>query len=334
MLTNSYQLAQDFWEYIPAMTITDCCYFPLCLSYWCCPVICEDRRKIWTDEKQRWEESEKRREEKKKEDQIKIKAEKVRRKKIQVRAKRYESHETLFFQCGSGWSRVGSLKRRVRSQLARWDMKIACRCGAKRMPKSKCTKHTKFGALFEVEMWKKCTRCRAKHISKSKCTKHTRFGALFEVEMSKKCTRCRAKHISKSKCTKHTRFEWQLRCRKSAPRCGTTRISKSKCSKHYMFGALLAVEMSKECTLPWRDARFQVEMYKTQHVRSTFGSSHFRCRKSARCCGVKHISESKCSKHYMFGLLLDVQMSFHAAGARDCAPCQKWAKCEGFLACP
>ena len=30
--------------------------------------------------------------------------------------------------------------------------------------------------------------CGAKHISKSKCTKHTRFGALFEVEMSKKRT--------------------------------------------------------------------------------------------------------------------------------------------------
>ena len=28
----------------------------------------------------------------------------------------------------------------------------------------------------------------AKHISKSKCTKHTRFGPLLEVEMSKKCT--------------------------------------------------------------------------------------------------------------------------------------------------
>ena len=77
-----------------------------------------------------------------------------------------------------------------------------------------------------------------------------------------------------------------------------------------MFGALLAVEMSKECTPLWRDARFQVKTYKTQHVRSLFGSSHFRCRKSARCCGVKHISESKCSKHYMFGPLLDVQMSF------------------------
>ena len=27
-------------------------------------------------------------------------------------------------------------------------------------------------------------------------------------------------------------------------------------------------------------------------------------------------------------------MSFRVAGARDCAPCQKWAKREGFVACP
>ena len=27
-------------------------------------------------------------------------------------------------------------------------------------------------------------------------------------------------------------------------------------------------------------------------------------------------------------------MSFRMAGARDCAPCQKWAKGEGFVACP
>ena len=32
--------------------------------------------------------------------------------------------------------------------------------------------------------------------------------------------------------------------------------------------------------------------------------------------------------------LLDVQMSFRVAGARDCAPCQKWAKCEDFVAFP
>jgi len=37
-------------------------------------------------------------------------------------------------------------------------------------------------------MWKKCTPWGAKHISKSKCTKHTTFGPLLEVQMSKKCT--------------------------------------------------------------------------------------------------------------------------------------------------
>ena len=36
----------------------------------------------------------------------------------------------------------------------------------------------------------------------------------------------------------------------------------------------------------------------------------------------------------MFAPLLDVQMSFRVAGARDCGPCQKWAKREGFVAFP
>ena len=31
-----------------------------------------------------------------------------------------------------------------------------------------------------------------------------------------------------------------------------------------------------------------------------------RCRQTARCCGAKHISKSKCSKHITFGALLDV----------------------------
>ena len=34
----------------------------------------------------------------------------------------------------------------------------------------------------------------------------------------------------------------------------------------------------------------------------------------------------------MLGQLLNVQMSFRVAGARDCGPCQKWAKREGFVA--
>ena len=119
--------------------------------------------------------------------------------------------------------------------------------------------------------------------------------------------------------------------------------------------------MSKKCTPLWREAHFQVKMYNTHQVRTTFGSwdvgkvhavvvrstcasekakstprwEHFwklRCRKSARRCGAKHMSKSKCLKHQRFGPLLDVQMSFRVAGARDCAPCQKWAKREGFVA--
>ena len=65
---------------------------------------------------------------------------------------------------------------------------------------------------------------------------------------------------------------WKLRCRKSVRRCGVKHISKSKCTKHTMFGPLLEVEMSKKCTPLWREAHFQVKMYKTHHVRTTFGS--------------------------------------------------------------
>ena len=66
---------------------------------------------------------------------------------------------------------------------------------------------------------------------------------------------------------------WKLRCRKSARRCGAKHISKSKCTKHTSIGPLLEVEMSKKCTPLWREAHFQVKMYKTPHVRATFGGS-------------------------------------------------------------
>ena len=80
---------------------------------------------------------------------------------------------------------------------------------------------------------------------------------------------------------------WKLRCRKSARRCGAKHISKSKCTKHTMPGPHLEVEMSKKCTPLWREAHFEVQI--------TDG----------------------------YGALLDVQMSFRVAGARDCAPSQK-----------
>ena len=131
---------------------------------------------------------------------------------------------------------------------------------------------------------------------------------------------------------------WKLRCRKSARRCGAKHISKSKCTKHLRSGPLLEVAMSKKCTPLWREADFQVKMYKTHHVRTTFGScdvekvhavvarsrfpsqnvqntpgsDHFwklRCWKSARRCGAKHILKSKVLKTDGLGPLLEVQMS-------------------------
>ena len=61
----------------------------------------------------------------------------------------------------------------------------------------------------------------------------------------------------------------------------------------------------------------------SENAKNTSHSDHFwklRCRKSARRCGTKHISKSKCTKHHMLAPLLEVQMSLRVAGARDCAP--------------
>ena len=52
--------------------------------------------------------------------------------------------------------------------------------------------------------------------------------------------------------------------------------------------------------------------FRSQNVQNTPHSDHFwklRCRKSARCCGAKHISKSKCTKHTMYGPFLEVKMS-------------------------
>ena len=140
------------------------------------------------------------------------------------------------------------------------------------------------------------------------------------------------------KSTRGSDHFWKLRCRKSARRCGAKHISKSKCTKHTSVGPLLEVEMSEKCTPLWREAHFEVKMYKTHHSRTAFGSSDvekvhavlarstfpsqnvqstpfsdrfwkFGCRKSARRCGAKHISKSKCTKHHMFAPLLEVRMS-------------------------
>ena len=129
--------------------------------------------------------------------------------------------------------------------------------------------------FWKLKYRKSACRCGAKHIWKSQCTKHLMFGPVLEVEMSKKCTLlwCEAHfQVKMHKNTSCSDYFWKLKCRKSARRCGAKHIWKSQCTKHLMFGPVLEVEMSKKCTLLWCEAHFQVKMHKTPHVRTTFGS--------------------------------------------------------------
>ena len=208
-----------------------------------------------------------------------------------------KSRVTVFFQwfVAPEGRTVGSLKRRARSHVVRWDTKNCTPMWREAHLDVKTLK-TPHGVehFWKLRCWKSARRCGAKRISKSKRTKHTILG-----------------HF------------WKLRCRKTARRCGAKHVSKSKCTKHTILGPLLEVAMSKNCTPLWREAHFQVKMYKAHYSRTTFGSrdveklhavvarstfpsqnvqstlfsDHFwklRCRKSARRCGAKHISESKC----------------------------------------
>ena len=84
--------------------------------------------------------------------------------------------------------------------------------------------------LYNALSWLEVGQCQSS--PKSKCTKHLSFGALFEVAMSKKMHAVAARSTCRSQNVRNTsaldRF-WKLRCRKSAPRCGAKRISRSKC---------------------------------------------------------------------------------------------------------
>ena len=65
--------------------------------------------------------------------------------------------------------------------------------------------------------------------------------------------------------------------------------------------------------------------FPSQNVQNTSASDHFwklRCRKSARRCGAKHISKSKCTKHLSVGPLLDIAMS------KKCTPLWREAHFE------
>ena len=158
---------------------------------------------IWTDEKHSRAEAERR--------------ERVRRKKMQMREKVGKSRNTVFFQwfVAPEGRKVGSLKRRVRSELARWEMK-------------NCTPLWR-EAHFKVKMYKP-------HQVR------TTFASWDVEKVHGVVARStfRSQNVQSTTCSRHF---WKFRCRKSARRCGAKHISKSKCTKHDMFAPLLEVHL-------------------------------------------------------------------------------------------
>ena len=107
----------------------------------------------------RWKAEQGRGREKRKIRREKSRRERVRRKKMEMREKVGKSRFTVFFQwfVAPEGRKVGSLKRRVRSQLARWEMKNCTPLWREAHFQIKMLKTGGLGALLEVEMSKKCT---------------------------------------------------------------------------------------------------------------------------------------------------------------------------------
>ena len=123
--------------------------------------------------------------------------------------------------------------------------------------------------------------CGTKHIWKSTCTKHTMFGPLSEVDMSKQCTPLwREAHLEVNM-SKTSSFESLLevaRSKKVHARYSAKHIWKSTYTKHTMFGPLLEVEMSKNCTQFLGRSTFS-----SQNVQNTLCSDHFWKLRSKKC---------------------------------------------------
>ena len=299
-----------------------------------------------SDNMDRWKAEQGRGREKRKIRREKIRRERVRRKKMQMREKVGKSRNTVFFQwfVAPEGRKVGSLKRRVRTQLARNDEKLHAVVARSTFPSQNVQNTPGSDHFWKLWCRKSARRCGAKHISKSKCTKHTILGPLLEVEMSKKCTPLwREAHFQvkmykthqvrttfgswdvekvhavvarstfPSQNVQNTPFSdhfWKLRCRKSARRCGAKHISKSKCTKHTRSGPLLEVEMSKKCTPLWREAHFQVKSVKNWRSRTTFGGSDVE-KVSKKCTPLWREAhfEVKSVKNWGFWAFFDVKMS-------------------------
>ena len=237
-----------------------------------------------SDNMDRWKAEQGRGREKRKIRREKIRRERVRRKKMQMREKVGKSRNTVFFQwfVAPEGRKVGLLKRRVRSQLARREMK-------------NCTPLWR-EAHFQVKMYKTPGV-------------RTTFGS-WDVEKVHAVVARSTFPSQNVQSTPGSDHFSKLRCRKSARCRGAKHISKSKCTKHTRFGPLLEVEMLKKCTPLWREAHFQVKSVKNWRSRTTLGGSDVE-KVSKKCTPLWREAhfEVKSVKNWGFWAFFDVKMS-------------------------
>ena len=111
-------------------------------------------------------------------------------KKMQVREKVGKSRNTVFFQwfVAPEGRQVGSLKRRVRSHLARWEMKNCTPLSREAHFQVKMNKTPVAWSTFGSWDVEKAHAVVARSTFRSQNVENTRCGPLLAVEMSKKCT--------------------------------------------------------------------------------------------------------------------------------------------------
>ena len=194
---------------------------------------------------------------------------------MQVRRKLEKSRFTVFFQwfVALEGRQACSLKRRVGSHLARWEMK-----NCTPLWREACRSRNVESATFSEHFWKlRCRKsarcCGAKHNSKPKGinTHHaqTTFGSwdIEKVHAVVARSTFRSQNGQSTPCSEHF---WKLRCRKSARRCGAKHIARSKCRKHLSFGALLWNWAVEKVYVIVARSTFPSQNVKAPHARTRF----------------------------------------------------------------
>ena len=211
------------------------------------------------------------------------------RKKRRVEERRSEKRKsqkvgkprnTVFFQwfVAPEGRKVGSLKRRARSHLAKWEMKNCtplARSKFRSQNVQNASKRLSFGALLRVELLKKCTPLwrEAPFEVKMYKTHQVRptFGSWDVEKVHAVVARSTFPSPNVQNTPGWTTFgSWDVEKVHAVAARSTFASEKGKNtsrSDHFW-----KIKLLKKWTPLWREAPFEVKMYKTHQVRPTFGS--------------------------------------------------------------